>query len=90
MGRYINLLEGLADEKCISLVNRGAKRLEAVPAWDEIPDDKALICIGDNGVFQYAAYVCDEGEYREFTRPEHTEPKHWFLMDKALAEELAA
>lgn len=90
MGRYFNLPEMTADEKCFALIARGATRLDAPPAWPDVPDGQALVCVGDRGVFQYAAYVYDEGEYQEFTSSEHTEPQHWFLLDKNAAEQLAA
>ena len=90
MGRYFNLPEMTAQEKCFGLIAQGAISIDTVPAWTDVPDGQVLVCVGDRGVFQYAAYIYDEREYQEFTSPKHTEPQHWFLLDKSTAEKLVA
>lgn len=34
--------------------------------WDEVPEDKALICVIQNGQFDAAAYCYNEREFEEF------------------------
>lgn len=56
-------------------------------SFKDIADDKALICIVDNGPFEAAGYCFDEREFEEFIRPD-SRPKQWMIMDKKKAEEL--
>lgn len=82
MGRYINLPEATATEKQLSLAARGAKKIENIPSWNEIPGEKTLICVGDRGIFQYAAVIYDEMEYKEFTS-QNDHPQYWFLIESS-------
>jgi len=89
MGKYINLPEATVDEKCLSLVCRGAKKIADAPeSYEAIPEGQTLICAGDHRIFQYTAIVYDEGDLRELTSPQRTEPQFWFLFDSSRVGEL--
>ena len=59
------------------------------PVYHRIPEDKALICVVENGFFDAAAYIYSESEYKAF-RPTLSDqrPRTWLTMDKKLVEEL--
>ncbi len=79
---------------------RKAQQLEAVydavivprpEGWGDVPKDKALICVLQNGPFDAAGLCYDEREFEAFRRP-HTgcqRTRTWLLMDRALAYSLA-
>jgi hypothetical protein len=54
------------------------------PAWADVPEDKALICVVSNGMFEAAGLAYSEAEYDEFRR-EDGRPRTWVLMDKQVA-----
>jgi len=57
-------------------------------SFDEVPEDKALIVVVDNGPFEAAGYCFDQREFEAFTYPD-PRPKRWMLMDKKKAQELS-
>jgi len=57
-------------------------------SFDDVPDDKALICVVSNGAFEAAGYCFSDREFIAFTRPSDPRPKQWMLLDKKLAEKL--
>lgn len=63
-----------------------ARMIDAPATFGEIPEDMALICVVDNGLFEAAAYVYCEAEFEEVTSPRDTRPRQYVLMDKATAE----
>lgn len=54
------------------------------PLWGDIPEDKALVVVVDNGLFEAAGLAYDEREYGAFTHPDHR-PRTYVLMDKDAA-----
>ncbi len=63
--------------------------LNVPKSLSEIPADKALICVVDNGPFEAAALAFDDRELEHFTwNTEDERPKTWLMMDKKLAYEL--
>ncbi len=60
-----------------------------VPAWSEIPNHKALVCVVQNGLFDAAGLIHSEGELEAFSLPHDVRFKTWLLMDKENAHELA-
>lgn len=79
--------------------NKAMQICEAVPGtivldladtfqFSDIPEDKALICIVDNGPFEAAAYCYSPEELNEF-RKEDGRPKKWLLMPRDKAEKLS-
>lgn len=83
MGYHI---EGPAIGKGQYIVNQfKAVRIPQPASFDEVPDDKALICVVENSVFDAAAVAYDVNEFKAFTLPTDHRPKQFFLMDKETA-----
>jgi hypothetical protein len=59
------------------------------PDWSEKPEDKALICVVNNGFFEAAALCYNEDEAKAFNYPSDFRPKEWLYMGKNLAHNLA-
>jgi len=59
-----------------------------VPAWDE---DRAIICVVDNGGFEAAGYAFSPRELEDFASPDLglQRDRIWLKMDRALARKLA-
>ena len=90
MGFYIQTPE--PKQKVTQLTDLyGAERTAQPAALDDVPADKALVCVVDNGPFEAVALVHDEREFTEFTLPQQQDPRPhtWLLLDKAKAHELA-
>jgi hypothetical protein len=67
----------------------GAVALPGPPAGlDELPPDKALICIGDMGEYEAPGYIITETEFANWTDPGDGGPKTWLLMDRDTADGL--
>ncbi len=87
MGFYIETYcnQGKADE----LVKRhGAVKIATPKSFNDIPVDKGLICVVENGFFDAAGFCYDENEFKAFVDPDGRR-KHWLLMDKELAIKLS-
>ena len=93
MGYYINSTgksQLMAHEKAEGLVSDcGAERVQQPPDFDNIPEDKSLICVVNNGPFEAAGLIFSPDELNEFNRFDDIRPKTWLLMDKKLAHELS-
>lgn len=96
MGYYINQVgnsglpaKGKADE-LLKIVDCFELTLPPVK-YSEIGPKEALICVVENGPFDAAALVYNEGEFNEFMVPDHgsQRPRRWILMDKKTAYSLA-
>jgi hypothetical protein len=87
MGFYINT--GAPKDKAAYLVKfHQGRRLFSPPAkFSDIPEDKALIVVLDNGPFEAAGYCCDEDEFHCFTGPD-ARPRQYVLIDKVMANRL--
>jgi hypothetical protein len=59
------------------------------PVFKDIDDNKALICVVDNGYFEAAAYCFSEQEFKAFNDPSDPRPRKWLIMDKDVAEKLS-
>lgn len=90
MGYYIQVPKntGKADQ-LVAL--HGASFLESDPVWSDVPEDKALICVVDNGPFEAAGLCYSADELEAFVMPDtgSQRPRTWLLMDKTKAHELA-
>lgn len=59
----------------------GAEVLSGPPSsFDEVPENKGLICVVSNGPFEAAGFCFSASEFDAFTHPD-TRPKTWLLMD---------
>lgn len=96
MGFYINDLpngEPLpALGKAQALLDAGiAEETEFVSRFADIPEDKAMIAVVDNGIFDAAGFV-DTTLYQQIEyerRHEFTRPMTFLLMDRELAMKLS-
>lgn len=88
MGFYI---QGPAIGKVKYLKNNyGAKTFNKVPkSVSEVPENEAIIVVVNNGAFEAAGYVFDDGELQAFTLPEDQRPKIFLTMNKDKAERLS-
>ena len=87
MGYYIETKHPLNKASQIVCQHKG----EIVPKplnFDNIPEDKALIVVVQNGMFDAAGYAFDEREFKSFTQPSDLRPKTFILLDKEIANKL--
>lgn len=75
MTRYINP-RGETKEQWLK---SNAVRLYCIPKLEDIPVEKRLVCLVDNGAFTAAAVAEDDVGYRAFTRADDYRPKTWWL-----------
>lgn len=90
MGYYIETK--LPIQKAQQLVlEYDAQPLAGCPLdFNTVPEDKALICVVENGIFDAAALIYSAREMDEFSVNDTSgRYRTWLLMDKALAHELA-
>lgn len=90
MGRYIQTPGHDHNKANIIAREHGGEILNERPAtFDDIPTDKALIFVVDNGYFEAAAYAYSEREFTQFTSdPDDHRPIQYVLIDKTVAEQL--
>jgi hypothetical protein len=88
MGYYIQT-DGRHGKADYLVKKYGAVKLDRAPReWTDIPLDKALIAVVDNGPFEAAGVAVDERDFSDFTTPDHR-PITYLLMDYELAVQLA-
>jgi len=86
MGFYI---EGPLKCKAQYIVSEYDGKIIPQPySFSEIPEDKAIICVVDNGPFEAAGFCHSEREFECFTNPD-PRPKRWLIMDLKLAQKLS-
>jgi hypothetical protein len=86
MGFYI---QGPALCKAQYIVSEYDGKIIPCPnAFSEIPQDKALLCVVNNGPFEAAAYCFSEREFEAFTESTDERRKTWLIMDKQKVHEL--
>lgn len=56
--------------------------------WAEVPADKAIICVVDNGPFEAAGFAYSEKEFKTFSAPDDPRKKVWMIMNRNKAIEL--
>jgi hypothetical protein len=91
MGKYLNTLPtGNLPAKGKSaelLKNEGVSVINQIPTnLREIPEDKSLICVVDNGYFEAAAFIYDQRELNDFSDPYDKRPKTWLLVPTYISE----
>ena len=89
MGSYINTPANKGKTEFI-LNAYGGMQLPLPPnSFLDIPEDKALIVVVDNGHFEAAGYAYCESEFRVFTDPHEKRPRDYILLDKTIAEQIS-
>ena len=91
MGYYIQTgtLHGKA--RAIAEAHNG-EIVSAPKQWSDIPADKALVCVVDNGPFEAAGVCVDEQEFESFVLTPDSgrqRPRDYVLLDRAKAFELS-
>jgi hypothetical protein len=87
MGYYI---QGPAKCKTQYIVSEYDGKIIPTPeSFGDIPQDKGLICVVNNGYFEAAGYCFSAREFEAFSSPTDNRPKTWLIMDRELAEELS-
>jgi hypothetical protein len=88
MGSYINT--GTTKGKVKIICEKyGGEIIEKPFYFSDIPEDKALLCVVDNGPFEAAAYCYSESEFLAFSDPQDYRMRTWMTIDKKKAEEIA-
>ena len=90
MGYYIEVPKN--KEKAQQLVNIYKATIIPCPvSLEDIPTDKALICVVDNRAFEAAGYCFSQNEFEAFRHDFglRQRPRQWVLMDKSLARKLS-
>lgn len=85
MGFYIQTPMNLSKAQYLA-DTYSAEILSKIPTWCE---DKAIICIVNNGAFEAAAYCYSRAEFEAFSYPTDVRKKCWLYMDKAIAQKLS-
>lgn len=81
MGKYF---QGDSIDKGQDLVlNHGARQVTREYAASVVNDEKLVpICVVDNGLFEAAALMFNLAEFLDFSLPEDTRSKRWYIMDR--------
>lgn len=88
MGYYIEVPR--PTEKARQIVElHGATHVHRPEKLSDIPADRALIVVVENGIFDAAALAYNQSELDAFTSPSDRRPKTFLMMEKNLAHKLA-
>ncbi len=88
MGFYIETGKALGKAEYL-IDNYDGQEILLLPAsFFDIPENKSLICVVNNGFFEAAAYCFNEEELNAFKNPDGRF-KRWILIDKDDAEKLS-
>ncbi|MEV0633262.1 hypothetical protein [Nonomuraea wenchangensis] len=55
---------------------------------DDVPHDKALICVLDMGTYEAAGYIITEADFSNWTSSAAGRPLTWLFMDRLIADDL--
>lgn len=86
MGYYIQTSGHFNKAKAIAEAYNGTVLSTPPSTFTDIPEDKALIIVVRNAMFEAAAYAYDDREFEAFTDPDDERPKQYVLIDKETAE----
>lgn len=82
---YLHQNEGA---QIVALEDPILKVFRPIPSLTEIPDDQALICVVENGLFDAAGVCYSRSEREAFADPTDPRLKTWLIMDRERAIEL--
>ncbi len=86
MGYYVEVPQNKDKvNKIIELF--GGERVNKPKKFSDIAEDKALLCVVDNGPFEAAGFAYDEREFEAFSHSDGR-PREWMTMDRGLAEKI--
>lgn len=69
--------------------SRDAEEISSISGLDEVPEEKVLVCVVDNGPFEAAAVIQDERDWRGFFEdPTDPRSRRILLIDKDRVPEL--
>lgn len=91
MGRYINWPEGSegGDKRVLAMLcGAYPATYEQAAAVVHDPDKAPLVWI-NNGEFDALGYAFNEREFQAATLPQDLRPKHFFIVNRAVAEQRA-
>ena len=88
MGFYVQTDNPLRKTEYLVL-KRGGRLIDKPKTFSDIPEDKALIVIVDNGIFEAAGLAYSQAEFESFTLPTDHRQKKYVLLEKKLAHTLA-
>jgi hypothetical protein len=90
MGLYIQTEQPRGKAQQLVLAYNATPLPSCPVDFGTIPEDKALICVVENGGFDAAALIPDAREMDDFSVNDTTgRYRTWLLMDKPLAHRLA-
>ncbi len=84
MGYYIEAPTAKGKTEFI-VNNLGGVEVPQPKSFEEIPADKALIVVLDNGPFEAAGLAFSPGEFWAFTLPHDIRSKRFVLLDRKTA-----
>lgn len=88
MGIYVEVPRN--QNKADQLRQMGAVLVPPTTKVSDIPDDKVLVCVVQNGPFDAAAVVLDEKEWKHWQNTEDDpRPRTWLMVDIKLATKLS-
>ena len=87
MGYYIEVPKNQGKAKQISLMYDG-EIIEKPKNFSDIPSNKAIICVVDNGLFEAVGFCYSEKEFLVFSNSMDRRPKQWLLLDLVLTKKL--
>lgn len=68
MGYYIQT-NGSKGKASYLVATHNATVLPEAPNWADVPKDKAVVCVVDNGIFEAAGYAYSASELSYFNSP---------------------
>lgn len=89
MGYYIQAPSHLGKAQQICNAHQEAFIIPQPVSFSKVPENMALVCVVENGLFDAAAYCYNEREFKDFCNPNDPRPRTWLLMDKIKAEKLS-
>jgi hypothetical protein len=88
MGYYIQTESH--KQKADQLVRvHGAEIIDKPTSFEQIPDNKALVCVVQNALFDAAGLAYSADEFHAFSCADDYRVKTWLLMERDLAYKLA-